>query len=122
MQIFNFIKSVKAAGPTGEIGEVAPPDWIKKWMVSGDEPGQALFRFVSKILIFMTVIAGIYFIIQLITAGYMYISSNGDPKKIDMASQKIMQSLIGIIIVASAVTLGTVIGRIAGIDITDFSF
>lgn len=119
MQIFNLIKSVKASG---EIGEVKPPIWIEKWIRVGDEPGQGLFRFVSTIFTIMTVIAGIYFIIQLITSGYMYISSNGDPKKIDMASQKIMQSLIGIIIVASAVTLGTVIGRIAGINIINFSF
>jgi len=120
MQIFNFIKSVKAAG---EIGEVKPPKWIAdKWIDRADAPGQALFRFVSKIIFIIIIIAGIYFIIQLITAGYMYISSNGDPKKIEMASQKILQSMIGIIIVASAMTLGTVIGRIAGIDIMNFSF
>jgi hypothetical protein len=120
MQQFNFIKIANAAG---EIGEVTAPSWLSKWTRTTDtDGGQAIFRLIGTVIVIATTIAGIFFVIQLITAGYLYISSNGDPKKVDMAGQKILQSLIGIIVVASAMTLGTVIGRIIGINITNFSF
>jgi len=120
MQPFNLIKIAKAAE---DIGEVTAPPWISKWTRTTDtDGGQAVFRLIGTVIVIATTIAGIFFVIQLITAGFLYISSNGDPKKIDMASQKILQSLIGIIVVASAMTLGTVVGRIVGIDITNFSF
>jgi len=116
---FNLIKPIFAAD---DLGTIDPPPWIKaKWMSDGTS-GQALFRFIGTIIVVATTIAGIFFVVQLITTGYLYINSNGDPKKIEMASQKLLQSLIGIIIVASALTLGTVVGRIAGINITNFSF
>lgn len=119
-----LIKKVLAVSVDKSImGKVEPPSWIRdKWMRSDDTGGQALFRLISSVITVAITVAGIYFVIQIITAGYLYLSSNGDPKKIDMASQKILQSLIGIIIVASAFTLATVIGRIAGINITNFSF
>lgn len=116
---FNLIKSIYAVD---DIGTIEPPSWIKeKWMSDGTS-GQALFRFISTLIVVATTVAGIFFVVQLITTGYLYLNSNGDPKKIEMASQKLMQSLVGIIIVASALTLGTVVGRIAGINITNFSF
>lgn len=79
--------------------------------------GEGLFQFINQIFQLTGIIAGIYFAINLITAGYMYLSANGDIKKTEQAWNKIWQSILGMIIVASAFVLASVIGNLLGIDI-----
>ena len=79
--------------------------------------GEGLFTFISQIFQLTGIIAGIYFAVNLIIAGYMYLSANGDIKKTEQAWNKIWQSILGMIIVASAFVLASVIGNLLGIDI-----
>ncbi|MFA5532110.1 MAG: hypothetical protein WDA13_00735 [Candidatus Shapirobacteria bacterium] len=79
--------------------------------------GSGLFTLLSNILKLAGVIAGLFFIVQIIMAGYGYISANGDPKKTEAAWAKIYQSAIGLAIVASAFVLASVIGKVFGINI-----
>jgi hypothetical protein len=79
--------------------------------------GSGLFTLLSNILKLAGVIAGLFFIVQIIMAGYGYISANGDPKKTEAAWAQIYQSAIGLAIVASAFVLASVIGKVFGIDI-----
>jgi hypothetical protein len=78
--------------------------------------GSGLFTLLSNIFKLAGVIAGIFFIVQLIFAGYGYLSSNGDPKKTEAAWAKITQSLIGLIVVASAFVIASIVGSILGMD------
>jgi uncharacterized protein (DUF927 family) len=55
-------------------------------------------------------------VIQIIMAGYMYISANGDPKKTEQAWAKIWQAVLGFVIVAVAFVLAAVVGRITGVN------
>lgn len=79
--------------------------------------GNGIFRFISTIFKLAGIVAGIYFIFQLITAGYGYLSSNGDPKKTEAAWAKITQSLIGLIIVATSFVIASVVGGFLNINI-----
>jgi len=79
--------------------------------------GEGLFKFISIIFRLVGTIAGIYMVFQLITAGMEYISASGDMKKTENAWNKIWQSLLGIIIIASAFVLASVMERITGIKI-----
>jgi len=79
--------------------------------------GEGLFQFISQIFQLTGVIAGIYFAVNIITAGYMYLSANGDTKKTEQAWAQIWQSILGMIIVASAFVLASVIGNLLGINI-----
>lgn len=79
--------------------------------------GSGLFTLLSNIFKFAAIAAGIFFIVQLILAGYGYLSSNGDPKKTEAAWAKIIQSLIGLVIVASAFVITSVVGAFLGINI-----
>lgn len=79
--------------------------------------GQGLFTFLSNILKFAAVAAGIYMIIQIILAGFEYINANGDTKKTELAWAKIWQSLIGLVIISAAFILAGVMGRLTGINI-----
>ena len=82
-----------------------------------NESGGGLFLLISNILKLAGVIAGLFFVFQIIMAGYGYISANGDPKKTEAAWAKIYQSAIGLAIVASAFVLASIVGKIFGINI-----
>lgn len=75
------------------------------------------FSFLSTIFKLAGTLAGLYFIVQIIFAGYKYISANGDEKRTALAWATIWQSLIGIIIVGSAFVIASVIGTLFGINI-----
>ncbi|MEK7527980.1 MAG: hypothetical protein AAB574_03110 [Patescibacteria group bacterium] len=79
--------------------------------------GEGLFVFLSNLFKFAGVIAGIIFIVQLITAGFDYIASSGDPKKFLNAGNKILQSVLGLVVVASAFLLAGLVSRLTGINI-----
>ena len=81
--------------------------------------GSGLFTLLSNIFKLAGVVAGIFFIVQLILAGYGYLSSNGDPKKTEAAWAKITQSLIGLVIVASAFVIASVVGSFLDINILE---
>jgi hypothetical protein len=107
------------------LGSVSAPSWLARWNTKSatGEEGQGLFTFIGVVLSIATIIAGIYLIIQLILAGYMYMSANGDPKKVEIAGAKIWQSMLGLIIVAGALTLASVIARLVGIpSLVNFKF
>lgn len=79
--------------------------------------GEGLFTFISNIFKLAGVAAGIILIFRIITAGYTYLSANGDPKKFQQAGDTITQSLMGLVIVAGAFILAGLVGRLTGIDV-----
>lgn len=79
--------------------------------------GQGLFLFLGNILKLVGTLAGIYMIVQLIMAGYTYISANGDEKKTMQAWAQIWQSILGMIIIASAFVIASIVERLTGIKI-----
>lgn len=81
------------------------------------EKGSGFFAFLSNIFKFAGVIAGIIMLVQLIMAGISYMSAGGDPKKLEAAWAKIWNSILGLIIIASAFLIASIVGRITGIDI-----
>lgn len=80
---------------------------------------QGFFDFLSIIFKLAGTVAGIFFVIQIIIAGYGYLSANGDEKKTTQAWATIWQSLIGMVIVAGAFVIAGVIGKLTGIDPTN---
>lgn len=81
------------------------------------DAGEGLFLFLSNIFKLAGVIAGIILIIRLISAGYLYLSALGDPKKFQQAGDTITQSILGLVIVAAAFIIAGLVGRLTGIDI-----
>ena len=79
--------------------------------------GQGLFDFLGNVLKLAAVIGGILMIVQIIMAGFDFISASGDAKKVEAAWAKIWQSLIGLIIIAGAFIIAGLVGRLTGINI-----
>ncbi len=72
---------------------------------------------VGRILLYAIPIAGFYFFIRFVIAGYGYMTSLGDPAKVQSAQQQIVNALFGLVIVVTAFFLAQIAETILGIDI-----
>lgn len=75
-------------------------------------PGGGLVHFLNNLISLIITLAGIFTLVNFIIAGYMYLSSNNEPQKLVAANTKILQSLIGLAIVAIAYVVAGIVGYI----------
>ncbi len=75
-------------------------------------PGQALGRLLNLFLRVLIVGAGIYALINLVIAGYAFMSAGDDQKKIAGAWAKIWQTLLGLAFAAGAFVLAAIFGQL----------
>jgi len=69
-----------------------------------------LTLFLSNLILLLIILAGLFSVVNFILAGYLYLGSNGNPQKLQAAGNKILQSLIGLAIVAAAFIIAGLIG------------
>lgn len=69
-------------------------------------------KFISVIIQFITVIAGLYALWQFVTGGFGYITSGGDKSKIQQSTQQIMMAIMGLVIIGASFILAAIIGRL----------
>jgi hypothetical protein len=74
----------------------------------GDVTGLGLL--ISNALRLFFVVAGIITLFNFILAGFQYMSSAGDPKTLQSAWNRIMYSLIGLVIMSGAFVLAAIFG------------
>ncbi len=77
-----------------------------------DDANKGLPAFLSNLVTFIYIIAGLFVFINFILAGYQYLSANGDPQKIASAGEKMMNSLIGLIFVVASTVIAALLGQI----------
>ncbi len=90
-------------------GGVPVPTWLLPFAGGSVNGLQILLNIILRTLI---VGAGIYTVLNLILAGYAYLSAGGDPKRIQDAGAKIWHSILGLVVAAGAFVLAAVIGLI----------
>lgn len=86
----------------------------------GNNPGGAgtvLESVISTAIGVMTIIAFIWFVVQFFIAAIQIISSGGDKNALAAAKGKLSTSVIGLVVVISAIFLINLIGTILGINI-----
>lgn len=66
--------------------------------------------FMSAVLYLLMLVSGLFALVNFIIAAYLYLGSNGNPQQITAAGNKILQSLIGLIIVAAAFVIAGLLG------------
>lgn len=69
-----------------------------------------LVPLLNNILRLVFVIAGLFALVNLITAGFQFMSAAGDPKQIEKAWSKIWQSIVGLIIIVGSFVLAAIFG------------
>jgi hypothetical protein len=72
---------------------------------------------VSRLSLFIIALTGIFFFLRILSAGFGYLTSSGDPAKIQSASKEIMNGAIGLVIVICAYFVTFLIQQFIGIDI-----
>ncbi len=78
--------------------------------VTGSPGG--LILFLTNILRLIFVAAGIYAFINLIVAGFQFMTAGGDAKAITAAWNKIWQSLLGLVFIVGSFALASLFGQI----------
>lgn len=96
-------------GPFGKIGE-----GIAKNSAAGL---QGVTKTVSSIIGIMTVAAGIWFMFQLLTGGFFWMTSGGDKAKLETARHRINDSFVGLLIVIAGWAILALTGQFLGFDI-----
>lgn len=74
--------------------------------------GSGLFVLLNNLIKFAMFLAGLYTLLNLILAGFSFISAGGDPKNIAKAWDKIWQSLVGLLVVAGSIVLAMIFGQL----------
>lgn len=64
----------------------------------------------------ITIIAVLFFIIQIIFAGYAFISSQGDQKVMESTRKRLTEAVLGLVIVIIALGLGNLIAYLLGLS------
>lgn len=76
-----------------------------------------LETFLSTIIGVITVIGSIFFIVNFLLAALAWITAGGDSGKISSARDRMVQSVIGLIVVVAGYSIVGLIGSIVGLDI-----
>ena len=88
-------------------GCISPPPGVSQY---GSLKDQGLIFFANNVLKLIIVGAGIYAFLNIIIAGYGFLSAGGDTKKVEQAWNKIWQSLLGLAFVAGSFVLAAIFG------------
>lgn len=89
------------------VGTVKNPNTAYPSIASG-----GLTSFLANILRLVFVAAGIFAFVNLIIAGYQYMSAGGDAKQLEAAWGRIWQSLLGLIIIVGSFALAALFGYV----------
>lgn len=108
---------------------VAPEGGFKgfgKLGLQGDSPASnatgTFTTFLSSVIGVMTLVAIIWFVFLLISGAISYMSAGGDKGAIESARKRILNGVIGIVLVIAAIFIVRLIGYLLGIpDILNFT-
>jgi hypothetical protein len=78
----------------------------------GDVETGAIGNFLNIILRTLIAVGGVYALINLILAGYSFMSAGDDTKKVAGAWAKIWQTLLGLAFVAGSFVLAAIFGKL----------
>jgi hypothetical protein len=71
----------------------------------------------SRIMTFAIVAAGLYFFVRLISSGYGYLTSLGDPAKVASSTKELTNAIVGLVIVVTAFFIMQLLQSVLGIKI-----
>lgn len=107
-------KFLLAATPTPFYGEIKIPGFLQRLIPANFQnvPGAGLIIFANMLLRVFFIVAGLYAVWNFIQAGWIFMSSGGDVKQVGMARDKILFSILGLLVMASSLVLAAIIGVI----------
>lgn len=91
----------------GIFGNISAPGTYTGYQ---DIANGGLANFVSALIALITTLGGIFVMINFISAGYIFITNPAEPQKLTEANNKMIQSLIGLMIIAAAFVIAAFLG------------
>ena len=82
-------------------------------------PG-SIATIISSIVSVFTIFAGLAFLIYFIIGALAWITSAGDPQKLEIAKGRMSTAVIGLIVVVISFPIVYIIGQLTGFDIINF--
>lgn len=89
---------------------IQPPPGVNQYGDYNDLTKTGLMGFANNILKMLIVGAGLFAFINIIIAGYTFLSAGGDSKKVEQAWSRIWMSLLGLLFVAGSFVLAAIFG------------
>lgn len=80
-------------------------------------PTTNLEKIISNSIGFITVLAGIFFIFQIVTAAFSMVTAGGDSGKLNSARDKMLHSILGLVIVVGSYAIIGLLGAVVGLEI-----
>lgn len=71
---------------------------------------------ISNVIGIITIVGVLYFIFQLMIAGFAFITTEGDKGKMEAARKRITESIMGLVVIIIALGVGALVATIFGID------
>ena len=104
---------------TQSLGNIGGPG-LGPFAKSYDAPSAviAFTRVVSNIIGFMTMAAGIWFLFQFIIGGFYWITAGGDKGKLEQSRDRILNAVVGLLVVVSGYSILAIAGYFTGVDFT----
>jgi len=113
------MKKLLAVDSPSVFGTIEPPEAIKQYGELGGG-GAGLSGFISNIIVFITLVGGLWALFNIIIAGFTLITSDGDSKKVGEMGNKITMTFLGLLIMVAAPLLAAIIGLFLFQDATYF--
>lgn len=112
--VFTYLAAVQPTGLGGELKGKGPLG------LEGKNPTDVFTLFpnvISTIIGVLTASAILWFIFQFIIGAYGWLAAGGDQKAVETARSRIINAVIGLLLVLGALILISVIGSLLGIDV-----
>jgi TRAP-type C4-dicarboxylate transport system permease small subunit len=94
------------------VGTVINPLPAQYKNIVGGGTGGGLILFMSNILRLVFVVAGIFAFINFIIAGFQYMNAAGDTKSLATAWNRILYSLVGLIVIVGSFAIAALMGQV----------
>ena len=116
ISISNLVPTIWAQSPgpgaptPGIFGKIVPPAGVSKYQDQVGDNQIGIIIFLSNMIKLITVVAGIWTMLNFISAGWIYLNAAGDASANEKASQLMTNSVIGLVIIATSYTLAGIVG------------
>lgn len=85
-------------------GKITPP------ITGYDTDVGGLIFFINNILRLVFIVAGLFALWKFIMAGFTFMGSEGDPKKLSQARDQILMTLVGLLVIAASFVIAAIAG------------
>lgn len=109
-------KLIAATDPL--FGDVTPPPGVRTFNAlpnAAKIPGAealGLIIFVSNMIKVVVIVAGLFGVINIISAGFTFLGSAGSPKAVEEANQKLLHSLLGLMVIVGSFAIAAIVSVI----------